>query len=245
MRLLPKQHMNTDAVFNPVLLGTRESEWQKALEPRQLWAPPPGPLLVVSPHPDDEVLGVGGLMRKWRSWNLPVTLLSVTDGEAAYSGCQDLRIRRRKELDRALSLLSPAPIPIVRLGLTDSGGDANIPALQNTLAILCECRPTLIAPYERDGHPDHEAIGRACLQIADKLHLPIARYPIWAWHHCNPCDFELVRLGRFVLDSVTQAAKAAAIDCFTSQLTPGESRIPILPSHVLEYFTRGFEAFLL
>jgi LmbE family N-acetylglucosaminyl deacetylase len=231
--------------FNPALPGTPETDWRKALAAQPAWAPRRGPLLVVSPHPDDEVLGAGGLMRMWSAWHLPVTLLSVTDGEAAYPDWQDLKKHRRAELDCALGVLSPARIPTVRLGLSDGGGAANRPALQEALAALCDHRPTLIAPYERDGHPDHEASGQACLQIAQEYKLPIARYPIWAWHHTRPEDFEGARLGRFALDNATQAAKADAIDCFTSQLAPGDSRIPIVPAHVLDYFKRAFEAFLL
>jgi LmbE family N-acetylglucosaminyl deacetylase len=231
--------------FNPALPGTPEAEWRKALMAQPAWAPRRGPLLVVSPHPDDEILGAGGLMRLWSAWDLPVTLLSVTDGEAAYPGWQDLRERRRAELDRALGVLSPLRIPVVRLGLSDGGGEANRLALLEALGSLCDYRPTLIAPYERDGHPDHEAAGHACLQIAQEHRLPIARYPIWAWHHARPHAFADARWGRVVLDIATQAAKADAIDCFTSQLAPGDSRIPIVPPHVLEYFKREFEAFLL
>jgi LmbE family N-acetylglucosaminyl deacetylase len=233
------------ADFNPSLPGTPETTWRKALTAKPAWAPRRGPLLVVSPHPDDEVLGAGGLMRMWSAWHLPMMLLSVTDGEAAYPGWQDLKERRRAELDCALGVLSPAPIPTVRLGLSDGGGESNKPELYRALAALCDRRPTLIGPYEHDGHPDHEATGEACLQIAKEFQLPIARYPIWAWHHGRPRDFEGARVGRFALDTVTQAAKADAIDRFTSQLAPGGSRIPIVPAHVLDYFKRDFEAFVL
>jgi LmbE family N-acetylglucosaminyl deacetylase len=231
--------------FNPALPGTPEAEWRKALQAQPAWAPRRGPLLVVSPHPDDEVLGAGGLMRLWSALNLSVTLLSVTDGEAAFPGWQDLRRRRRVELDCALGVLSHRRIPVVRLGLTDGGGEANRPALHEALRALCDQRPTLIAPYEHDGHPDHEAAGHACLQIAHQHQLPIARYPIWAWHHSRPHEFADARWGRVVLDVATHGAKADAMDCFISQLAPEDSRIPIVPPHVLEYFKRDFEAFLL
>jgi LmbE family N-acetylglucosaminyl deacetylase len=248
--LLMPSHMSTaplaEAVaFNPALPGTSEAEWRNALEAQPAWTPRRGPLLVVSPHPDDEVLGAGGLMRLWSTWDLPVTLLSVTDGEAAFPGWQDLRSRRRAELDCALSVLSRSRIPVVRLGLSDGGGEANRPALHEALRALCDDRPTLIAPYERDGHPDHETAGRTCLQIAQQHQLPIARYPIWAWHHRRPHEFADARWGRVVLNVATQGAKTDAMDCFISQLAPGDSRIPIVPPHVLDYFKREFEAFLL
>jgi hypothetical protein len=84
----------------------------------------------------------------------------------------------------------------------------------------------------------------ACLAVADDLDLPIVRYPIWAWHHAQPAVLAGSRWGRFALDAQTQAAKCAAMNCFASQLHPGDSRKPIVPPHVLDYFKRDYEAFL-
>jgi LmbE family N-acetylglucosaminyl deacetylase len=184
-------------------------------------------------------------MRRWADWRYPVTVLSVTDGEAAHPDWPGLKNCRRAELDRALSVLSRTGIRAVRLALPDGGVEDNRAALEEALVTLSENRPTLIAPYECDGHPDHDATGRACLQIARVLELPIARYPIWAWHHREPHHFQGTPFGRFALEKPTQASKAAAINCFTSQLAPGEVRLPIVPVHVLDYFRRDFEAFLL
>ena len=172
-------------------------------------------------------------------------LLSVTDGEAAYPGWNDLKSRRRKELDRALETLEVASINVVRLSLSDGGGAANRGAIEASVMSLCGNRPTLVAPYERDGHPDHEAAGRACVDVARALQLPIARYPIWAWHHSQPSDFKGARFGRFELDTATRVAKASAMECFASQLAPPAPRVPIVPPHVLGYFKRPFEAFVL
>jgi LmbE family N-acetylglucosaminyl deacetylase len=233
------------AAFNPAFPGTEESMWREVLARQEPWAPRPGPLLVVSPHPDDEVLGAGGLMRMWSAWHHAVALVSVTDGEAAYPDWRDLNERRRAELDRALEVLGASRIYRVQLALPDGGGEANVQALREALAVLCELQPTLIAPYERDGHPDHEAAGQTCLEMAREFDLPVARYPIWAWHHGHAQDFAGLRIGRFELDAATQAAKADAIECFASQLAPGEARTPIVPAHVLSYFKRDFEAFIL
>ena len=149
---------------------------------QKIWMPRPGPVLVVSPHPDDEVLGAGGLMRMWRNWNHAVSLFDITDGEAAFPDWPDLKVLRRAELKRALATLNPR-IKLVSLGLPDGAGRANIPAIRRALEVLCANDPTLIVPYEHDGHPDHEAAGEACLAMAHELKLPIARYPVWAWRH--------------------------------------------------------------
>lgn len=242
-RVMPL-HQSAPVLFNPALPGTGDGDWRAALGGEALWSPKPGPLLIVSPHPDDEVLGAGGLIRKWSERGHRVIVLSVTDGEAAYPGWQGLNVIRRGELDQALATLCSRPVRAVRLAIPDGSVRMKLVVLTGALRKLCESGPTLVAPFEADGHPDHEAAASACLAVATDLGLPIARYPIWAWHHAEPAAFAGRRWGRFALDARTQAAKCAAMDCFVSQLNPGDSREPIVPAHVLEYFKRDYEAFL-
>jgi LmbE family N-acetylglucosaminyl deacetylase len=235
--------LSRPVVFDPALPGTGELEWRAALREAAFWTPKPGPLLIVSPHPDDEILGAGGLIRTWSERGHRVIILSVTDGEAAYPGWRDLGLIRRRELDLALATLSSRPVRIVRLAIPDGGVRTKIPELIRALRQLCESGPTLIAPFEADGHPDHEAVGSACMAVADEFGLPIARYPIWAWHHAQPASVHGNSWGKFALDVNTRAAKCAAINCFVSQLNPGEAREPIVPMHVLDYFRRDYEVF--
>jgi LmbE family N-acetylglucosaminyl deacetylase len=171
-------------------------------------------------------------------------VLSVTDGEAAYPDWHGLNLIRRKELDEALATLCSRPLRIIRLALPDGGVQKKMPELIGAIRNLCTSDTTLIAPFEADGHADHEAVGVACLQVANDLDLPIARYPIWAWHHAQPTTFQGARWGKFALDAKIQAAKSAAMNCFASQLNPGGAREPIVPAHVLAYFKRDYEAFL-
>ena len=60
------------------------SEWLQALPlqwPEALFADAQR-LVVVSPHPDDEVLACGGLMALAAQAGVAITVISVTDGEA-------------------------------------------------------------------------------------------------------------------------------------------------------------------
>lgn len=94
-------------------------------------------LLVIAPHPDDEVLGFGGLIEAYRSVHLPVTVVVVSDGDAECSACafwrsggtstqpcreSDLRefaLARHRETREAIALLgNPA---VTFLGYPDQG----------------------------------------------------------------------------------------------------------------------------
>jgi LmbE family N-acetylglucosaminyl deacetylase len=230
--------------FSPADMGTPENAWRSLLGSSAGWQPTPGSLIVVAPHPDDEVLGAGGLLHSWALAGQHVTVLSVTDGEAADPRRADLSLVRRAELRNALRRLSLVHVQIERLGLPDGRVGDHTDRLRTALREHTKKRSTIIAPFEHDGHPDHEAVGQVCLEVARSAAITIARYPIWAWHQANPETLRGMRWGLFRLKADDIRAKARAIQCFDSQLRPPEG-LPVVPPHVLTHFTRPYEAFLL
>ncbi len=224
-------------------IGTPETFW--AALTADDWSPPAGPLVVLAPHPDDETLGAGGLMHTWAGLHhLPVTLISITDGETACPEIHDLRSVRRGELEAACRDLAPEGIDIVRLGLPDGQVERHCDELLEAIKRLTPEHATLVAPFEQDGHPDHNATGRAAWELARQRNVTLAEYPIWAWHQATPVIFNDRRLGRFALSPAAQEAKQSAIRRFHSQLRerPGG---PIIPPTVLEHFNRPYETFVL
>jgi LmbE family N-acetylglucosaminyl deacetylase len=224
--------------------GTPEEHWVRELSAWPLWAPPEGPLVVVSPHPDDEVLATGGLIHTWATAGHPVTIVSVTDGEAAFPAWRGLGLVRREELRGALRKLCPTHVSVVRLGLPDGNVARHMNRLRNALLPMVDARFTLLAPYEHDGHPDHDAVGVVCRGLAQSHGVAVARYPVWTWHHANPAALKGLRGARFPLSFEARRAKARAVQCFASQLQPRHAD-PIVPPHVLSHFARSYEVFLL
>ncbi len=89
--------MSTNGGRDAQPLWTR---WRTALADAECWRPPAGRILVVVPHPDDEVLATGALLAGADD----AALLAVTDGEAAYPrqvAPEALAERRRCEQDAA------------------------------------------------------------------------------------------------------------------------------------------------
>ena len=208
--------------------------------------------MVVSPHPDDETLGVGGLLAELLARGWSVCVVAVTDGEASH-GRQDpsagrrLARRRRAEQQAALRRLhgtvAANRLSIVRLGMPDGGVEtvrADLTATRwrahSAGADWC------LAPLAWDGHPDHEASGAAA-RAACGDRVPLASYPIWAWHWATPSEFPLERAVRVPLSPAARDRKARALDCFGSQYEPIEGG-PVVPPHVRVRFERPFEVLL-
>jgi len=232
------------AEFNPANPGTSNAEWMRMLASRPKWEPKPGALFIVSPHPDDEILACGGLIRQWALSGNAVTVISVTDGEKAHPAWQGLNFVRRRELTEALRVLVPVHVAVRRIGIPDGAVGAHAFRLRNAIENLLDPGATLVAPYESDGHPDHEAAGRVCAEVAQAMNTPLARYPIWAWHQSAPNALGQLRWAKYSMNADTQRAKSRAVQCFESQISP-RGLEPILPGNVLQYFSRSYEAYIL
>ncbi|WP_337246040.1 PIG-L family deacetylase [Luteimonas sp. gir] len=208
-------------------------------------------LVVVSPHPDDEVLGCGGLMAEAGLRGTPVHVISVTDGEACYADDPrwppaHTRAVRRAELRAALDVLgADVPATVATLDLGDGRVGAGESALVARIAAQLRAGDRVLTTWRQDGHPDHEATARATADAACRAGVALREFPVWGWHWLDPttpsppfADAYAVRLSAQAV-----ASKARALDCFVSQRAGGHVA-PILPPHVIARFSRDFEVLL-
>ena len=198
-------------------------------------------VVVVSPHPDDETLGLGGLISMACARGLEVLVIAVTNGEAGGYGA-DLGNVRSRELDEALRTLGGATcIAIERLRLPDGSVHDHDCELRDQLELLCRSSDLLCCPLIDDWHSDHEATSRAVRHVGRKINCDIRWYPIWSWEAHDPATSRLRRSERIVLTETAQERKRKAMFCYASQLT---GREPVLSSRVLDHFCRDVEMLL-
>jgi LmbE family N-acetylglucosaminyl deacetylase len=199
------------------------SGWRSRLESLP-WDPPTDPggrVVVLSAHPDDEVLSVGGWLAGQTA--RPITFVTVTDGEASHPGSpslspDELRALRPAELIRALGILGYANPDIRRLGLPDGGVSTAAPELRNALRSLIDDADLVLAPFESDGHPDHDAVGAAAVELCGD-HTALWRFPIWTWAWTQPGEQEwLPNVRRLACSSTARVRKRQAIAAFTTQV---------------------------
>ncbi|HEX8616971.1 MAG TPA: PIG-L family deacetylase [Thermoanaerobaculia bacterium] len=112
-------------------------------------------LLVLAPHPDDEVIGCGGLVAQHFRERRAVRIVVATDGSAAGEAAT-----REEESRRGVAVLGDTDVQFLRFADRALGDDA-IPRIREQ---LLDFRPDLIlVPSLNEIHPDHLALTRAFL----------------------------------------------------------------------------------
>lgn len=208
--------------------------------------------VIVAPHPDDEVLGCGGLLQLLAQQQIPVLLVSVTAGTASNLGShywtpQRLSIARPLESAQALRRLGldQSQYKWLHAGLPDT--QVHVFEAELSQFLLDYLLPTdvLFTTWRADGHSDHEATARACLHAGETAGVTVHEMPIWAWHWADPEDRRIPweRARKLHLDRWTQARKRHAVQAFASQIHPDPQSAlpPVLPSYALERLQQPFE----
>lgn len=220
-----------------------ESGWMCRLAGLPNWEPAPKHTIVIAPHPDDETLGAGGLTASLRFKGIEVTVVAVTDGENAYQDTSGLGVIREGEQTAALARLGVDPNHICRLRLPDSGVSNHEQRLVDSLRSIVRPGSQIIAPWQYDFHPDHEACGRAAEAVAIQKEATLAFYFFWTWHRGSTQTLADLPLMSFPLGAAERRAKREALSCYQSQLQH-EGGDPILPETLLAPAWRSFEVFL-
>jgi len=239
--------------------GTPESSWRAwpglaALEIFDLH-PLPASAVVVAPHPDDEVLGVGGTLALLRAAGVSVRVVAVSDGEASHPYSRTVTPTRLAEIRRveqslALARLGLGRCEVHRCGLPDGHLDRCEGDLADTLTRLLDEHTWCLTTWARDGHPDHEATGRSATTAAGRTGARLLSFPVWTWHWAQPADPRVpwVAARRVPLPPLIAHAKQHAVRAFASQLEPLSAQPgdeTILGPHVLARLTRDYEVILL
>lgn len=239
--------------------GTPAADWSSTIGSLPTMTLPQGRgrIVVVGAHPDDETLGAGGLVHTASTAGLRVEVVTATAGEGSHPDSPThspgrLAEVRRAELRRATSLLAPVAV-VTCLDLPDGDVAAHEEEL---VAVLVATIGTdgadvlLCAPWRHDGHPDHEAVGRAAATAAHRTDARLLEYPVWLWHWGHPDDLADLagsHVVRLPLDPAAVAAKRAAVAAHASQvrpLSPGPGDEALLGADLLAHFDREDEVFV-
>lgn len=165
------------------------SGWPKRLQP-----PIGRRLLALSPHPDDEAIGCGGLLLA-HSGVAEIRIVNVYNGEGggelpegAWRDETDYKQRlvtaREKELDRAAQRLGATKV--VRLGVSDCTGAPGSREIEALRREIVGFRPDVILlPWLLDNHPHHRLTNVLLADAAVDCDAVVLGYEIWSLLSAN------------------------------------------------------------
>lgn len=193
-------------------------------------------VIVFAPHPDDEVLGCGGVLAALRAADVPVSVVVVSDG--GLGGDAALREQESRQAALALAGWPPSPGSVPKLEfwrLPDRGlyADAALVARIRS-AIQRSGADWVLAPSPYEIHPDHRVVAVATASafaevFADDSAARLAFYEVG-----HPLFANLL-----VDITPVLARKEAALQCFPSQLAVQDYGQQLLALNRFRSYTLG------
>lgn len=200
---------------------------------------PVSPMLILAPHPDDEIIGCGGLIARMVKEEHALHVVVLSGGGASHKECcrvgeNELVAERRKLTIRAAEVVGLAKENIHFLDFTDgkiSEKDAeNMKRLQ---AIFTQLKPErILVPHHGEGWPDHLAARRIGLQLASGV-TEVYEYCVWFWYYRQgTLDWRNAQILKMTGEEHSQ--KLAATDAYTKPLAScGKPWSGVLPRLLL------------
>lgn len=239
--------------------GTAKEQWLKAFKEQPLEALDLElfrfkRVVIVAPHPDDEVLGCGGLMQQLILLNCKILILAVTNGTQSHPNSRkyspdQLNILRPQESLEALNCLGVLQsTERVELNLLDGQIHLQTDQLWQSLDNIIQADDILICSYVFDGHPDHEAVGKTVQAYATAKQILYLHVLIWAWHWAEPLDARIDwhSAKAYHLTEEQLIKKHQAILQFKSQIEADETtgNMAVLSTSIINRLLMPYEVYL-
>lgn len=211
-------------------------------------------VLIISPHPDDEVFGCGGLMQSLVQSGKQVEVIIMSRGEAIHRPCcpneESVIVEARAELtDAANGVLGVLPEHIHRLDFPDGdfasaiGDETLISALDHLIKAIAPTAVFIPHPYENS--PDHVAATQIVESILQRYPIKTFYYCVWTWYHMPLYKMLKLKYKKSrLLRVANREAKNKAIDIYIDNSAPcGVSYSGDLPKPFIYAFRWKYELF--
>jgi len=151
--------------------------FEKYVRPIEQLTPLNKNIVVIAPHPDDEVLGCGGLIIKSLQNNCKISLIFLTSG---------LNSDREVRENEALKVASKLGIDDVTFLRINDGKVFNELSFNKIKGKLESIKPDIILiPFIFDKHDDHISSNKFIPDIPSNLKIEIWCYQVYSTMSCN------------------------------------------------------------
>ncbi len=190
-------------------------------------------ILVIAPHPDDEIIGLSGVILQTIKNKGEVFILFLTDGEGskADNDLKKIKIERIKLSEKILNSINISSEKIFRFHLKDgeipNKNDENFDVVSLKLAeLIDELKPkTIFSTHEFDYWPfDHVACSNLAINaLKNSNHnCELWFYWVWTWHHLKPLKLKSIFKSKSTIVSIKQELKIKK-KLISDYLTPESS----------------------
>ena len=205
-------------------------------------------VIIIAPHPDDETLGLGGMIQRLSQLGFPPYVIILSKGERSHQDCCNLSLEniKNKRIALATTALEHLSLPedhLFFLDFPDSAIDATDKEMISLQRLINRLSPEMIfIPHRQEGWPDHVKTAEAITKIIrDKV--DIYEYIVWAWYY-NVWRFNWRNAMILRMSPEEHKTKSEAIDIYTQALAPcGKPWSGVLPKLLIKACTWNCELF--
>lgn len=175
-------------------------------------------ILIIAPHPDDEVLGCGGTIKKYTQAGNEVSLGIVTE---AYTPdwSKEFMKERPKEIKKAVKILGIKKICLLGFPTVKLDTIPHKELNDKISGLIKEINPDILyIPYVGDLNEDHRLVFEACLVAARPLGNKIKK--ILAYETLSGVAWGVKQFAPTVYMDITKTLKdkLKAMSCYKSEL---------------------------
>lgn len=183
-------------------------------------------VLIVAPHPDDEVLGCSGLIQRLLNEGKQVDVAILSGGGKSHAGCceidESILIESRRNLSRKAAEILGLPLENLHfLDYPDGSIAFDCSETDQLRKLIDTLQPKAIfVPHKGEGWSDHLEAGRIVRKLAGETSgVSFYEYCVWFWYY-NVWNID--RKNAFVITMTKEehSRKNEAIDAYIQPKAP-------------------------
>lgn len=149
-----------------------------------------GSILIIAPHPDDEVFGCSGLIQRCQSRGEQVFICVLTGGEKSHEKCcniaeTELKLERRKLAKTINAQLGVSKEHLILLDFPDGKISFDCEECSKLNELICKIQPkNVFIPHNKaEGWSDHIESGNIIKRLVKGKDIYLYEYCVWFWYY--------------------------------------------------------------
>ena len=195
-----------------------------------------GTILIIAPHPDDEVIGCAGLIQQSLNQGINLVICILTGGEASHQTCCKIAPQTvkaaRHELAQKIDTQLGVPLSnLYFLNFTDGKISKDSTEVEQLKSIIKKTKPdSIYIPHQKgEGWSDHIEAGNIIKELCRNNSASIYEYCVWFWYY-NVWSLDLKNAYILQMTSKEHQNKLQAIHDYITPLAPcGKPYSGVLP----------------